>query len=681
MPTPPPTSVLCIDPAQGDWPSYKKLEGKTFTLDLISTGAYCLEEIEINGEPDVIVYTARGDGNKGLHFLAQILEKHPKLPTLLHTLHTKQTGIKEAIQQGKLGNVVELTADKMPLANAITAIVGKPRQNPNGSTEEVDSQPTAFPPSLFPQFCRALQLIGDAVFVLDTQGNIIHTNPLACSIMGATDEELNSTPFQNYLPKDVRIQERWQNEYIAAVKCKSLETKVLHLGNTFRRARLTVWPVEDSATGLREIIVLARDRTRNQLLVERQEFLEEALYPAQQFEVSITMAGGLAHQFNNMLTPVFGLSELLCERDDLPEDVMPLLQEIRTGAERAADLVQSMLLSTRQANQATQNVDMEKAMQTAIRILSAKMPPNIHIRHDIRGPLPEIKGDTEHMQLLLLNVGTNAMEAMEETGGTISIRACFRKNTSFPIQRQKDYNGPAILIEISDNGPGIPDDFLPSIFQPFQSSDNINRAGMGLAVVRGIIEKHNGFIDAYSTVGKGTSFYIFLPVDPEAAKNFEDTFDPIQYQSERIRKLSSQAPIDRTTALLIDDHEHVLLAITRMLESMKIEVDAFDDPLEGTHAFQKDPDKYNVILTDLKMPGMSGIDFAHGIRRIAPRIPIILLTGYNDIREALNEMPFDKLLAKPIIPSKLKEVLQQLIGERLEALSAPPGEIEEDGKI
>ena len=667
MPDTPQNSIYCIDPKPGDSNSYEALESKSRTLLVFTSPEECLEAIK-ETLPNIIIYTSRGGEDEGIEFLSNLRKQYPGISNILHTRQPGQPTIKEAILEKMVDQVILLTEDMTPLSLAVFGVLEQPVQpsirRPTPSTLG-HTRSSMFPFGLISEFSHALQLIGNALYVLDYLGNIVYSNTLGEAILGATSDQVLNTPFHSYLPKDPSLQTRWLMEFLSASKSKSLETKILHRGHIYRRVRLTVWPLEDQESGQQRLFILARDRTRNQLLEERQEFLEEALYQAQQFEATITTAGGLAHQFNNMLTPVFGLSELLCERTDLPEDVVPLLEEIKAGAERAANLVQDMLLSTRQGSHALQEVDIEQALWRAIRILKAKAPERISINHDIRGPLPKLKGDAEHIHLMLLNIGSNALEAMESKGSEIIIRAYFRQNASFPNPQKEDYNGPAIFLEITDNGPGIPDDFLPSIFHPFQSTDQINRAGMGLAVVRGIIDKHLGFIDACSEIGKGTSFYIYLPIEEEVASTFSDTFDPIQERNKCVKTGHKDSPKDRATTLLLDDHEHVLLAISRMLESMEIDVDAFESPQDALVAFRNNPSRYSAILTDLKMPIMSGVDFAHAIRTVAPRIPIVILTGYMDIREALNEMPFDKLLAKPIIPSKLHEVLEQLIADKL----------------
>ena len=660
--------IFCIDSNEEESGGYFELEDKSHALYLFSNGEDCQFDMENNKiQPDILIYSARGNAYKGIDFLRQLHDNYPDIPKIFYTRHPGQPEILEAILEGAISKVVTQSRDKRPLRKAVDDIFKlTPSITFSSSTEGLVIPD--FEQSLLPHLSNALQLIGDALFVLNKEGRIIHSNRLGEAILGATWEDMENQLFEDYLPKDVSIRKRWTEDYLTTEKSKSLETKVLHRKSAFRRVRLTVWPLRDDKTGENFFNVLARDRTRNQLLQERQTFLEEALFQAQQFEASITMAGGLAHQFNNMLTPVFGLSELLCERTDLPEDVLPLLAEIKAGAERATDLVQSMLLSTKQASHAHQDVDIEKALWRAIKILKSKTTPEITVTHDIRGPLPILKGDPEHIHLMLLNIGSNAIEAIGKDYGDILIRAYFRKHASFPAPKADDHSGPAIFIDISDNGPGIADDFLPSIFHPFQSTDTINRAGMGLAVVRGIIDKHQGFIDACSELGKGTSFYIYLPVDEEIAENFTDTFDPTQNRTLFHSQNQNNNQNTQVNILLLDDHEHVLIAIRRMLESMGIQVDAFEQPQEAISAFQNNPDRYSAVLTDLKMPVMNGVEFSHTIRSISPRIPIVMLTGYMDIREALHEMPFDKLLAKPIIPSKLTEVLHQLIGDQLENL-------------
>ena len=371
--------------------------------------------------------------------------------------------------------------------------------------------------------------------------------------------------------------------------------------------------------------------------------LEQQLFHAQKIEAIGTLAGGIAHDFNNILTSVTGFSELL-ERTLEPEHrgrryVGGILQ----AAKRAQDLVRQILTFSRRQEPQVRAIQVEDIAEEAVNLLRASIPATITVVFDPEPDLPPVAADPGQIHQVVMNLGTNAFHAMEATGGTITIvvSAC-------------DLAGaPGIELLVRDTGCGMPEAVRKRIFEPFFTTKPTGQGtGLGLAVVHGIIEGHRGTISVDSREGVGTTFRIRLPA----------TGAP------RLESTSPDAPIPSgqgQDVLLIDDEDQIRQMGGELLEALGYTATTCASGHAGLALLRSGSARFAVVITDLTMPGMTGVALAEEIAALDPTLPVILSSGDLRANEQANlPRSVRKLLAKPYTLRALAETLESCARQR-----------------
>ncbi|MCD4719287.1 MAG: PAS domain-containing protein, partial [Desulfobacula sp.] len=345
--------------------------------------------------------------------------------------------------------------------------------------------------------------------------------------------------------------------------------------------------------------------------------LESQLRQAQKMESIGTLAGGIAHDFNNILFPIFGYLEMILE--DVPED-SPLhgqLEEVFNGAQRARDLVQQILTFSRQSDHELKPLKIQIVIREALKLLRSSIPTTIKISQDIKNDCGLVMADPIHIHQIIMNLCTNAFHAMEETGGKLTVTL---KEVELTIDDLKDPTmipGPHVCLIVVDTGHGMEQRMIDRIFDPyFTTKEKGKGTGLGLAVIHGIVKEYAGHISVYSEPGKGTEFKIYLPViqaRKEAAKNEIDL--PIQKGNESV--------------LLVDDQDAVVQMERKMLERLGYKVTIRNSSIDALEAFRANPDNFDLVITDMTMPNMTGDKLAAELIKIRPDISIILCTGFS----------------------------------------------------
>ncbi len=352
-------------------------------------------------------------------------------------------------------------------------------------------------------------------------------------------------------------------------------------------------------------------------LTEKRE-LEAHLRQAQKLEAIGTMSGGIAHNFNNILSIILGNTELLME--DIPESTPARdnLEEIQTAAFRAREIVRQLLHFTHMTDPVREPVDIHDIVRETLVLLRSAIPSSIDMRHDIQEEPSYILADASQVKQMLINLCNNAAQAMPN-GGLLEIAV----KTEIPNAKVVHPNGNAlsdrcIHLMVRDTGCGILPEHLERIFDPYYTTRGVGEgSGMGLAVVHGIVRKNGGTISVDSEVGKGTTFHVFFPVrsnnDPDPETPMEV---PLQTEQERI--------------LLVDDEEAIVKITRQRLERLGYTVDSTTDAVEALERFRSDPDRFDLVITDLTMPRMTGEDLTQKILKIRRDIPVIVCTGFSD---------------------------------------------------
>jgi signal transduction histidine kinase/ActR/RegA family two-component response regulator len=379
---------------------------------------------------------------------------------------------------------------------------------------------------------------------------------------------------------------------------------------------------------------------------------ETQLQQAMKLQAIGTLAGGIAHDFNNILFPIVGYTELTM--DDIPEDCQPRknLEEVLKAANRAKELVQQILTFSRQNGQERKPLKVQILIKEALKLLRATIPSSIEIHSSIDEDCGPVKGDPTQIHQVIMNLCTNAYHALQETGGKLEVslkKAYVSYEQSLEMVGMKV--GRRLELTVKDNGHGMDPQVLERIFEPYYTTKEQGKGtGLGLSVIHGIIKNHGGDISVSSQPGVSSTFSVYLPV-----------IDDIEVEIEPVKTASATNGNERI--LLIDDEEQIINLERRILENLGYKVTSKTDSEEALEEFSARPDRFDLVITDMTMPKITGDRLARRLMDINPQIPVILCTGFN---EAISEekalaMGIDKFVMKPIIKDELAYTIRTVL--------------------
>ncbi|MCM2284069.1 MAG: PAS domain S-box protein [Desulfobacula sp.] len=394
-----------------------------------------------------------------------------------------------------------------------------------------------------------------------------------------------------------------------------------------------------------------QDITASKQAEAEQMKLQAHLNQAQKMESIGTLAGGIAHDFNNILFPIVGHTEMLM--DDIPEDgpVRSSLNEIYAGALRARDLVHQILSFSRQGETELQMMKLQPIVKEALKLIRATIPTSIAMVQNIQPGCGAVTADPTHIHQIVMNLTTNAYHAMEEGGGELKVSLeQIRWNRPDPVYPDMA-PGVYACLTVADTGPGIPREIRDRIFEPFFTTKEKGKGtGMGLSVVHGIVKAMNGAVQVSSEPGRGTEFRVYLPVVGQGAEKKELlTREALPGGSEKV--------------LLVDDEEAIIAMERQMLKRLGYDATACSGSMEALKTFRAGPDQFDLVITDMAMPTLSGDKLAVELIRIRPDIPVLLCTGFSETltEERIKSLGIRGLVLKPIIMKdlalKIRDVL------------------------
>ncbi|MCP4020266.1 MAG: response regulator, partial [Desulfobacteraceae bacterium] len=381
--------------------------------------------------------------------------------------------------------------------------------------------------------------------------------------------------------------------------------------------------------------------------------MEEELRQAHKIESIGTLAGGIAHDFNNILFPIVGYTEMLIE--DVPEDspFRQSLNEIHAGALRAKELVKQILTFSRQESRELKLMKMQPIIKEVLKLIRSAIPTTIDVQQDIHADCGVIKADPTQIHQIIMNLATNAYHSMEETGGVLKVSLKEIEFEKLNLINPDMTPGKYACLTVSDTGTGMDKDLTEKIFDPFFTTKEKGKGtGMGLSVVHGIVKSIKGNIHVRSEPGKGTEFNVCLPLQKRVSeKQASDLTIEIQKGTESI--------------LLIDDEKSIITMEKYMLERLGYNVTSLTNSIEALQVFRDNPNKFDVIITDMAMPNLPGDKLAVKLRQIRPDIPVLLCTGFNEniSREKAASLGIKGFLLKPIIMKDLFKKIREVLDE------------------
>ena len=383
--------------------------------------------------------------------------------------------------------------------------------------------------------------------------------------------------------------------------------------------------------------------------------LEKQLQNAQKAEAIGTLAGGIAHDFNNLLVPLIGYSELLLR--ELPEKsrAHKRVAQMLKASERARDLVSQILVFNRKNDEEREIVDISEVVRDAVNLLSSTIPKSTSIRLESGKNNIMISADPSKIHQVVINLVVNAYHAVKEIpGGKITIAFSEKRVLSEKDEPAGLIPGDYAVLKISDNGMGIDKSTLSKIFDPYFTTKQRGKGtGLGLAVVQGIVRSYEGGIYVESTPGTGSDFYVYFPVYRKDLCSFKESSGDL-YEG----NISGKGNI-----LLVDDEEYILDIESVILEELGYSVVPVNDTGRAVEIFRKSEKSFDLLITDMTMPVLSGVDLAGELRKINPSLPVIICTGYSEIINPQNKDLFgiDEVLMKPLGHNILAETVKKIL--------------------
>ena len=425
----------------------------------------------------------------------------------------------------------------------------------------------------------------------------------------------------------------------------------------FRRRDDSSFPVECWSYPIRDDAGLPQGTVVTFIDITDRKRLESQLVQSRKMEAIGTLAGGIAHDFNNILAPIMGYLELAMMKIDPHSKVEAYLQAIHQASCRARDLVKQILTFSRRDAEELSPVEVNLLVKEALKLLKASLPSTIEIRQNLDSRCGRVMADPTKIHQVVMNLGTNAYQAMGDSGGvlTVATRPLAIAGEGQDSQSLGLKPGNYLVLEIGDTGPGMEAVTLERIFEPYFSTKPTGQGtGMGLAVVHGIVNHYGGKITVESASGRGTTFHLYLPVIAAGGLIPDAT--------------GSAAPLPTGTerVLLVDDEEYVLEVEAELLESLGYRVRALASPLDALAEFTLHREAYDLVITDMTMPRMTGDRLAKKILALRPGLPIVICTGFSHLisEETVGAAGIKGYIAKPVTLVALANTVRHALDGR-----------------
>jgi PAS domain S-box-containing protein len=498
----------------------------------------------------------------------------------------------------------------------------------------------------------AIEQAAEGIIVTDTEWVILYANPAFERITGYGRSEIigqhahvfkTDKHEQSFHRKFRDTDTLSQGEMWSARMTNERKDRSLY------EVEVTASPVRDDSGNVINYVAIHRDIT---LEVK----LERELRQAQKMEAIGRLAGGIAHDFNNVLMGIIGYTEMALSKAPVGDPIRHYLQRVLDGGFRASDLVKQILTFSRQTEQERKLVDIAPTVSEGLKLLCSTLPSTIEIQQDIALAPEEgvVLADPTQIHQVLMNLCANAAHAMRAKGGVLSVKLSAMEADAQLVSLYHELTeGPHVCLTVSDTGHGMDTAVMERIFDPYFTTKKIGEGtGMGLAVVQGIVKSWGGAISVSSEPDKGTTFNVFLPrIEQGLLPEVEALVGPAT-GTERI--------------LFVDDEENLVDLGKEILESIGYHVSAKLTSFEALETFRAQPDAFDLVITDMTMPGLTGKDLAKELMALRPDIPIILCTGFSEIidENQAKEAGIREFVMKPYVVSDFANVIRKVLDRR-----------------
>jgi PAS domain S-box-containing protein len=506
------------------------------------------------------------------------------------------------------------------------------------------------------QLSMAVEQSFVSTVITNISGEIEYVNPKFIGLTGYTQAEVIGRRMHILNPGDnspEACKAVWETITAGKEWCGEFHNKKKN-GELYWE-NVSISPILDPSGRITHFLAIKEDITERKKAEAEQKKMEDQLLQAQKMEAIGTLAGGIAHDFNNILSVIIGTAELLNLSSAVVDPTRKGLIQVLSACERARKLVSQILAFSRHGKQEKILISLKPIVKESQEFLRASLPSLIELRHYLEPEAGTIMADPSQMQQVLMNLCVNAGHSMEKDGGVLQIKLSNTTLTEEDTRFDPDVEpGDFVKLTVSDTGHGMEPSVLERIFDPyFTTKERGKGTGLGLSVVHGIVKSHGGMIKVDSEVGKGTTFTIFLP----RAMGFEKLEDtPLQPLAMGIEKI-----------LFVDDESALADLGQQLIGELGYQVETRTSPIEALEAFRVNPQKFDLVITDLTMPHMSGLNLARKIMEIRPGMPIILCTGFSE--QANEQAPgttgIRAVLYKPLVLRDIADAVRKVLDDKM----------------
>jgi PAS domain S-box-containing protein len=495
----------------------------------------------------------------------------------------------------------------------------------------------------------------EAIITLDEHQRILSFNPASELMFCCSEEEAIGRSIDRF----IALQQDDNNRTTELSKQQSIVSMLEGRMGTINGIRVNgeIFPVEASiskvSVGNEELYtIILRDITERVNSEETQRNLQAQLFQSQKMEAIGSLAGGIAHDFNNILSVIIGNAELV--KLELARDhrAMKHIDEVISASDRAQELVQRILSFSRKQESHFRPVRLHYVIREGMKLLRASIPSTVEIKMDLQTNGPLVLADPTQIHQVVMNLCTNAAHSMEGTEGKLIVKQKSIELDDRAMLYHPDLKkGRYAVFTVHDSGAGMDGFTLKRIFEPFFTTKGPGKGtGLGLTIVHAIVKNHGGATKVQSQLGKGTQVEVYLPI-------YEG--EEVSASIEEIKESAGGAE----RIMIVDDEPQLLQTLKEILKGLGYQAFPFTSSPEALHAFEKDPSSYDIIITDHIMPQMTGTVFAGRIRQMNQDIPIVLMTGYDQLEEPekLESLGIKTILLKPFKKSILAETIKKVM--------------------
>jgi PAS domain S-box-containing protein len=512
------------------------------------------------------------------------------------------------------------------------------------------------------EYRTVIQASTDGFWVTDSAGRILDANDSICRMLGYTREELLGMAIRDIDADETPAEVARRTSEL--MQAGGAQFQARHRRKDGRVIDVEVSVQYVAALGAR-LFAFVRDISGRKQAEARQGELEAQLRESQKMEALGTLAGGVAHDFNNIVATIMGNAELALQDVGPGHAAQESLEEIRKASRRAKDMVQQILAFGRRQVLERKVIGLAAVVEDSMRLLRSTLPAGVGLRVECAPDAPAVLADATQVQQVLLNLCGNAWQAMQGQSRPpeieVRLEACEHGAGSaagVPAAHLRGELRPGRYARLSvrDNGPGMDEATLARIFEPFFTTKPVGEGtGLGLAVVHGILQEHGAAIEVGSVPGAGSAFRVYFPA-------CEGPAVAVERAPAEARAAGAQPDRSGKSIVYVDDDEAIVFLMTRLLERQGYRVRGYTDPQAALAAVRAQPKACDLVVTDYNMPGMSGLELARALRAIRPGLPVALASGYitEELRTQAPLAGVSELIYKPNTAGELCEVVARL---------------------